>query len=114
MAFVLFRFSRQLVPFRTVIQFVGQIGPLMAMYSCSRKFEYAADREAVAYTGEPKVAIRALLSLHKANEAASESDGFTELFMKHPTLANRAKAIARNEHLPAEYLAEILRDSEGY
>lgn len=96
---VFFQFSHQLVPLKPALQILGQLGPLIVVYFCSRKFEYAADKAAVAYTGEPKIAIQALKNLYKANDAPAELVGFTEIFTTHPTIANRCEAIAKGWQL---------------
>lgn len=87
-----------------VLQPLGEITvilrPLVAVYYLSRRFEYAADRVAVDFTGDPEIAIRALANLHRVHEVPAQCDGFTELFMTHPPLAARVQAIARAGQIP--------------
>jgi Zn-dependent protease with chaperone function len=99
------------MPFRPLLQIVAMIGPLVVLYYCSRRFEYSADGEAVGFTGDPETAIRALVNLHQIRELPTAYDRLTELFMTHPTLAQRVHAIASSGHLPAERLTEILEQT---
>lgn len=110
LSLVLFRFSQYamaLLPFAEIFVIVG---PLVAIYYFSRRFEYAADAFAVDFTGDPEAAIRALVTLHKIHEVPAQSDRFSELFMTHPPLARRAAAIAKVGHVPAERFDRILSD----
>jgi Zn-dependent protease with chaperone function len=102
---------RQQADFRPLLQLVVMVGPLVALYYCSRRFEYSADREAVDFTGDPETAIRALANLHHCRELPAAHDGFTELFMTHPTFARRIQAIANDGHVPDDRVTDILEDS---
>jgi Zn-dependent protease with chaperone function len=86
------------------------LGPLIAIYYFSRRFEYTADAFAVDFTGDPETAIRALVNLHKIHEVPARSSRFTELFMTHPPLALRTAAIAEAGQIPVERLHRILSD----
>lgn len=110
MVLFLFLLRQQAMPFRPLLQFVAMVGPLIVLYYCSRRFEYSADREAVDFTDDPETAIRALANLNKFRELPEAHDRFAELFMTHPTFAQRVQAIA-NGHMPADLVAEILKDS---
>jgi len=110
MVLFLFLFRQRAMPFRPILQFVAMVGPLIALYYCSRRFEYSADREAVDFSDDPETAIRALANLHKFRELPEAHDRFTELFMTHPTFAKRVQAIA-NGHMLADLVADILEDS---
>jgi Zn-dependent protease with chaperone function len=105
----LFGFSKHALFFRPVVQLAVIIGPLLAIYYLSRRFEYAADRAAVDFTGEPETAVRALGNLHKIHDVPSY-DRFTELFMTHPALVSRVHAIADASQMPANRLTDILDD----
>jgi Zn-dependent protease with chaperone function len=108
MAVLLFNLPQQVMPFHPLIQIIGMLGPLLVFYYCSRRFEFSADGEAVGFTGDPETAIRALVGLDETTElAAAHNGGLTELFMTHPTLAQRVHAIASNGHLPADRLTDI-------
>jgi Zn-dependent protease with chaperone function len=105
----LFRFSKHALFFRPVAELAVILGPLVAIYYLSRRFEYAADRAAVGFTGEPETAIRALAKLHKIHDVPSQYDRFTELFMTHPALLDRVRAIA-DAQMPVGRLNGILDD----
>jgi Zn-dependent protease with chaperone function len=106
-AVLLFSLPREAMSFRLLIQIIAMLGPLLVSYYCSRRFEYSADGEAVGFTGDPETAIRALVSLYQARELSGSGDGLTELFMTHPTLAQRVHAIASQGHLSAHSLTDI-------
>jgi Zn-dependent protease with chaperone function len=106
-AVLLFSLPREAMSFRLLIQIIAMLGPLLVFFYCSRRFEYSADGEAVGFTGDPETAIRALVSLYQARELSGSGDGLTELFMTHPTLAQRVHAIASQEHLSADSLTDI-------
>jgi len=106
----LFGFSKHALFFRPVVQLAVIIGPLVAIYYVSRRFEYAADRAAVDFTGEPETAVRALANLHKIHEVPAQYDRFTELFMTHPALVSRVQAIADASQMPTHRLTDILDD----
>jgi Zn-dependent protease with chaperone function len=108
---VSFRFSQHALFLRPLVQVAVIIVPLLAIYYSSRRFEYAADAEAVHFTGEPETAIRALTNLHRIHEVPARCDRFTELFMTHPSLTQRIEAIAKAGQIPAERLKVILDDA---
>jgi Zn-dependent protease with chaperone function len=109
----LFRLSHYAVALLPFAEIAVVIGPLIAIYYFSRRFEYAADAFAVDFTGNPETAIRALVNLHKIHEVPAQYDGFTELFMTHPSLADRVKAIARAGQIPCERLTKIMDEAFG-
>jgi Zn-dependent protease with chaperone function len=111
LAVLAFLFRQKAETLRPLLQVVLMIGPLVALYDCSRRFEYSADREAVDFTGDPETAIRALANLHHCRELPAAHDRFTELFMTHPTFSRRVQVIADDGHVPRDRLAEILEDS---
>ena len=75
----------------------------------SRRFEYAADKQAADFTREPE-AIRARANLYQSDELPGRPGPRSELFMTHPTLVRRIGAIASGRHVPANRLASILVD----
>jgi Zn-dependent protease with chaperone function len=97
---------------RPVLDFGVVFAPMMAMYMLSRHFEYAADREAVNFAGDSETAVRALASLYKVNAVPIRCSRLTELFLTHPALSRRARAIARLGQLPAGRVADILRATD--
>jgi len=110
-ALSLFLLPLQTDHFRPLFQVVAIFGPLIALYYCSRRFEYSADRKAIEFTDGPEIAIRALAKLHQVLELPAASDAFTELFMTHPTFAHRVGAIVKNAQVPVERLTRILEDA---
>lgn len=108
---VSFRFSQHALFLRPLVQIAVIIVPLLAIYYSSRRFEYAADAEAVDFTGEPETAIRALTNLRRIHEVPARCDRFSELFITHPSLTQRIEAIAKAGQIPAERLKVILDDA---
>ena len=111
MTLLVFLLRQQTGPFRPLLQLVAMFGPLVALYYCSRRFEYSADREAIDFTGDPETAIRALANLHHLRELPAAHDRFTELFMTHPTFTRRVQVIANDGHVPADRVSDILQES---
>jgi Zn-dependent protease with chaperone function len=109
----LFFFRQHTFPLQSLFRCIAMLGPLMILYYCSRRFEYAADQEAVAFSDDPETAIQALANLHRFRELPEAHDHFTELFTTHPTFSKRVRAIA-NDHMPSEHLVDILRKSGVY
>lgn len=110
-ALLLFSFPRRALPLRPLLQLVAMIGPLAALYYCSRRFEYSADGEAVDFTGDPETAIWALANLRQSNELPAAYDRLSELFATHPTLAHRVHAIASDGRISADRLTDILKEA---
>ena len=67
--------------------------PILVSRFISRRFEYAADAQSVAFTQNPKAAAQALVNLYEASEAPVKRNRFLELFMTHPSLNKRIRAI---------------------
>lgn len=112
MTLLLFRLSPHALLFRPLLQLAVILGPLLAIYYSSRRFEHSADGEAVKFTGDPETAIRALVNLHHVHEVPFRCDRFTELFMTHPAPARRIEAIANLGQIRAERLSDILKDEK--
>ena len=110
-ALLLFSFPQRTLPLRPLLQFVAMIGPLVALYYCSRRFEYSVDGEAVDFTGDPETAIWALANLRQSSDLPAAYGRLTELFATHPTLAHRAHAIANDGRIPADGLTDILKEA---
>jgi Zn-dependent protease with chaperone function len=106
----LFLLPLQTKDFRPLLQVVAIMGPLIALYYCSRRFEYSADREAIEFTDDSETAIRALAKLHQVRELPAASDVFTELFMTHPTFVHRVSAVVNNGQISADRLTCILEE----
>lgn len=98
--------------FRPLLDMMVLILPVTAFYYLSRRMEYAADREAVNFTGDPETAIRALAKLYQVSEVPIRCSRFTELFLTHPAFMRRVQAIARVGQLPDERVNDILRNAQ--
>lgn len=68
--------------------------PLLVLNSVSRRFEYAADRAAVKFTGDGESAIRALTALYHYTGVPQRRGRFEEFFQTHPSCEKRIDAIA--------------------
>jgi Zn-dependent protease with chaperone function len=110
-ALSLFLLSLQTKNLHPLFQLLAIFGPLIALYYCSRRFEYSADREAIEFTDAPEIAVQALAKLHHSRELPAASDPFTELFMTHPTFAHRVGAIVNRGQIPAERLPSLLEEA---
>ncbi len=97
--------------FRPLFQLVAIMGPLIALYYSSRRVEYSADREAIEFTDDSEMAVRALAKLHQVRELPAASGAFTELFMTHPTFAHRVRAVVNNGQISADRLTCILEEA---
>jgi Zn-dependent protease with chaperone function len=110
-ALSLFLLSLQTKNLHPLFQLYAIFGPLIALYYCSRRFEYSADREAIEFTDAPEIAVQALVKLHQSRELPAASDSFTELFMTHPTFAHRVGAIVNRGQIPAERLPHVMEEA---
>jgi Zn-dependent protease with chaperone function len=111
MALLLFRLPHFASPPRPILRIAIIVIPVLLMNWFSRRFEYAADREAARVTREPEVAIRALINLYHTDELPGRAGPLTELFMTHPAFTRRIGAIALGGRVPPERLADILVDA---
>lgn len=87
--------------------------PTLASCFVSRRFEYAADRGSVEFTADPETAIRALANLYRFTSAPIECSRTVELFMTHPSLSRRVKALACMGKVPSRRVDDLLRRSAG-
>ena len=110
-ALSLFLLSLQTKNLHPLFQLLALFGPLIALYYCSRRFEYSADREAIGFTDAPEIAVQALAKLHQFRELPAASDPLTELFMTHPTFAHRVGAIVDHGQIPAERLPPVFEEA---
>lgn len=110
-ALSLFLLPMQTKTLHPLFQLLAIFGPLIALYYCSRRFEYSADREAIEFTDAPEIAVQALAKLHHSRELPAASDLFTELFTTHPTFAHRVGAIVNRGQIPAERLPPLLEEA---
>jgi Zn-dependent protease with chaperone function len=98
---------------QTLLKFCLILVPLLVIYSVSRRFEYAADRAAVEFTGDAESAIRALSALYHLTASPIRRGRFEELFQTHPSGERRIEAIARKCGVPSETLNNIRRQSDS-
>jgi STE24 endopeptidase len=75
----------------------------------SRRFEYAADANAVATTRDPQGAISALFKLSSLNMHPLQWSKWSEKWLTHPSMHRRIEAIAKKTSLSAERVSEIAR-----
>ena len=68
MALLLFVFRKPIAHVWPPVQLLVVVGPLLLFYYVSRCSEFAADREAVAFTNDPETAIRGLLALQQSRK----------------------------------------------
>lgn len=82
--------------------------PILTFNFLSRRFEYAADAAGVELTRNSVTAIRALANLHRITEVPMNYDKVTELFMTHPALARRARAISEKGGISPDRTSEAI------
>src|SRR5439155_5033828 len=91
---------------------------LLAYQSFRRRFEYAADAEAVAMTGDPESLISGFTRLMKINMFPMQWGRFGEQFLSHPSTLRRAHAIAAIGGVSPDRMQEIIdapeMDEEQY
>jgi Zn-dependent protease with chaperone function len=107
LALTLFCLQPIALRFRFAVDVLVIVGPTLAYYFISRRFEYAADRGAVEVTSDPETAILALTNLYRMNNTAS-CGRLLELFLTHPIMERRVAAITRVTQMPAVRLDQIL------
>ncbi|HET9408912.1 MAG TPA: M48 family metalloprotease [Candidatus Sulfotelmatobacter sp.] len=112
MAVVCFSMSTILLPYRPLLDVLVVFAPALTFYFMSRRFEYAADAAAVELTRNPETAIRALVNLHRYTEAPMDCGKITELFMTHPPLTRRARAIGEKAGVSPDRISEAIGENE--
>lgn len=95
------------IAWRILLNFGVILLPLMVFYALSRHQEFSADRSAIEATGEPEIAIRALISVYRHAEVPAESNTLMDLFSTHPGLWRRVDAIARAARFSSEYVSNV-------
>lgn len=112
MAVVCFSMSSFLFPYRALLDVVIVFAPILTFYFLSRRFEYAADAAGVELTRSPMAAIHALVNLHRMTEAPMDCDKVAGLFMTHPTLTRRARAISEKSGISSDRVSETIEKNE--
>jgi len=107
-ALVCFFLPPILIPFRPLLDISVVFLPILTFYFFSRRFEYAADRAGVEFTQDPEAAIRPLANLYRITQAPTHCDRLTQLFMSHPALTRRVRAIGETGRMPAERISEVI------
>ena len=107
-----FVMSPFLFPFRPVFDGLVVFVPILTFYFLSRRFEYAADAAGVELTRDPETAIHALVNLHRITEAPMHCGKLTELFMTHPALTRRARAIGEKGGISPDRTREAIGENE--
>ena len=87
--------------------------PILTFHFLLRRFEYAADAAGVELTRDPETAIHALVNLHRITEAPMHCDKLTELFMTHPALTRRARAIGEEGGISPDRTREAIGEDEA-
>lgn len=111
-AFLCFFLPPKLIPFRPFLDILVVYFPILTFYFFSRRFEYAADESSVEITKDPEMAIRALANLYRITQAPTHCDRLTELFMTHPPLTRRVRAIGETGRMPAERISEVVGEMQ--
>jgi Zn-dependent protease with chaperone function len=107
-----FVMSPFLFPFRPLFDVLVVFVPVLTFYFLSRRFEYAADAVGVELTRDPETAIHALVNLYRVAEAPMHCDKLTELFMTHPALTRRARAIGEKGGISPNRTREAIGEDE--
>jgi Zn-dependent protease with chaperone function len=98
--------------FRPLLDILVVFFPILTFYFFSRRFEYAADESSVEMTKDPEMAIRALANLYRITQSPTHCDRLTELFMTHPSLTRRVRAIGESGRMPAERISEVVGEMQ--
>jgi Zn-dependent protease with chaperone function len=92
---------------------LGAMLGLMFFFFAARRFELTADADAVLLTGEHEAMIGGLAKLTKANLLPREWGGWLRWFVTHPSLMERANAIASRVRLSPERVRELIEADVG-
>ena len=95
---------------RPLLNLVVILLPILILNFFSRRNEYAADRDEVAVVRDPESSIRSLAKLHRLSHVPSQWSYLSELFLSHPSLERRARAIAQAGGVSDARAEEILEE----
>jgi Zn-dependent protease with chaperone function len=87
---------------------LGATAGLMVFFFVARRFELTADADAVLLTGEHEAMISGLAKLTKANLLPQEWGGGLRWFLTHPSLTERANAVASRVRLSPERIRALI------
>ncbi len=103
--------SYGLTALRPLFDIVAILGPVLAIRYVSRRDEYEADRVAAELTQDPEAGIKALASLYRITETPANFSWAEELFMTHPSLEHRARAIGEIGNLAGERITNAVAEA---
>ena len=110
MAVGCFSMSTFLFRYRALLDVVIVFAPVLTFYFLSRRFEYAADASGVELTRSPMTAIQTLVNLYRITEAPMDCDKLTELFMTHPAVTRRARAIGERSGISPDRVIQAIEE----
>ncbi len=87
---------------------MGAAAGLMFFFFMARRFELSADADAVLLTHEHEAMISGLAKLTQANLFPREWGGWLKWFITHPSLEERANAIAVRARLAPDRVQELI------
>ncbi|MEM9569028.1 MAG: M48 family metallopeptidase, partial [Cyanobacteria bacterium P01_E01_bin.34] len=90
------------------LSILGLGGAFAGQMHQSRRHEYEADWGAAKLTGDPEAMISALASITELAEMPAMWNPLAEALGTHPSLQNRANAIAQAYDIPAERVEQLL------
>jgi Zn-dependent protease with chaperone function len=90
---------RSLLALRPLLDLIVALAPVLIHRCISRQFEYAADRAGLSLTHNVEMASRALENLHRTSQVPTTCGWVTELFMTHPSLDRRVRALEKADML---------------
>lgn len=86
--------------------------PLLTFYFLSRRFEYAADAASVEFVRQPEATIRSLANMYRVTLSPVDCSWPLELFMTHPSLTRRTRALEKLGRLSAERSSELIQEAQ--
>ncbi len=91
------------------LPFVLVVLLLLGIYcACSRYFEYEADRQAALLTNDPVAMIAGLVKLAQLSRIPLNWDRGSQWMMTHPSIRQRVRAVAQQQHICLEQIPKIL------
>src|SRR5262249_25174064 len=79
----------------------------------SRRYEYAADRQGAALTGDPEAMITALARLRHLSQMPLNWSRWEEQFLTHPSHSHRTQALAKTYAIPQNRIDTLLNNCEA-
>ncbi|MEM9536233.1 MAG: M48 family metallopeptidase [Cyanobacteria bacterium P01_E01_bin.45] len=91
-----------------VLMFLMLGGAFIVQMYQSRRHEHQADLGAARLTGDPEAMISALAAITELAEMPAQWNPLAEAMGTHPSLKNRANAIANAHQIPADRVEQLL------